>query len=104
MKRTTIFLDEGIELDLKILAYRKNEPVSHLVREALARYVASEIEAAPRLPSFVGIGDSGRTDIAERHEELLFEGLERESGLEPRPSRSTSAPRSKKRSARTPRR
>jgi hypothetical protein len=100
MKRTTVFLDEAIERDLKTLAYRRNEPVSHLVREALARYVASEIEASPRLPSFVGIGDSGRTDIAERHEELLFADLEREMGLAPRRKRAKSAAKSKARSRR----
>lgn len=87
MKRTTIFLDESTERDLKTLAYRRNEPVALLVREAVARYIVAETEAAPRLPSFVGIGRSGFTDTAERHEELLFKGLEEEMGLPPRRAR-----------------
>jgi hypothetical protein len=95
MKRTTVFLDESTERDLKTLAYRRNEPVSHLVREALSRYVASEIEAAWRLPSFVGAFDSGHTDTAERHEELLFKGLEDEWRLTQNP-----APRKRARRAR----
>jgi hypothetical protein len=96
MKRTTIFLDAASERDLKTLAYRKSEPVSHLVREAIARYVASELETLPRLPSFVGIGDSGRKDIAERHEELLFADLEEQTGLALRSKRTKSKPRSQR--------
>ena len=37
----------------------------------------SENQEAPRLPSFVGIGDSGRSDLSERVDELLAEGFGR---------------------------
>lgn len=75
MKRTTIFLDEATDRDLKSLAYRRNEPVAQLVREALGRYVVEETASGPALPSFVGAFASGHSDTAERHEELLFSNL-----------------------------
>jgi hypothetical protein len=36
-----------------------------------------EHQEAPRLPKFVGIGDSGRSDLSERVDELLVEGFGR---------------------------
>lgn len=36
-----------------------------------------ENEQAPRLPKFVGIGHSGRSDVSERVDELLAEGFGR---------------------------
>jgi hypothetical protein len=62
-------------------------PVAHLARAAIAAYVTQQLEAAPRLPSFVGAFASGQTDTAERPEELLFETLEAELGLQPLPRR-----------------
>lgn len=96
MKRTTIFLDESTERDLKTIAYRRHEPVAQLVREALARYVASEVEAAPRLPSFVGIAESRFTDTSERVDELVLAAIEEHRGL--RPTR-TSKPRARRRAS-----
>ena len=75
MKRTTIFLDEGAERDLKALASRKGAPVASLVREAIADYIVHQAGSEVRELSFVGAGRSGRADIAERHEELLFDEL-----------------------------
>lgn len=73
MKRTTIFIDEALERELKAIARRHRRPVARLVREAVERYVISaRREHAPRL-RFIGAGRSGRDDVAERHEELLFE-------------------------------
>lgn len=77
MKRTTIFIDEEIESELKALAGRRGRPVAAVVREALARHVAEEkARYAPSL-SFVAIGRSGHRDTAERHEEILWKGLRR---------------------------
>jgi predicted transcriptional regulator len=70
MKRTTVFLDESLEKHLQMLARERGTPVASLVREALAAYVAKAQEPA-RL-SFVGAGASGRADVAERHEDLLW--------------------------------
>lgn len=71
MKRTTIFVPEPLERDLQLHARRERKPVASVVREALAEYLASR-RSASALPSFTGIGESGRQDIAERHEELLW--------------------------------
>lgn len=43
-----------------------------LVREAVTRLVESRNPRSGRRLSFTGVGDSGRADIAERHEELLW--------------------------------
>jgi predicted transcriptional regulator len=71
MKRTTIFIDEGLESEIKILAARRKEPVAALVREALEGYLNREKDAKRTL-SFVAAGRSGHKDTAERHEELLW--------------------------------
>ena len=73
MKRTTIFIDEGIERELRLVARRRGRSVAAVVRDAIAREVAAETR--PSL-SFVAKGDSGRRDVAERHEDLLFAALE----------------------------
>jgi predicted transcriptional regulator len=74
MKRTTIFVPESLERDLQLLANRERKPTAAVVREALAEYVAKR-KPSRALPSFVGAFASGRTDLSERHEELLFANL-----------------------------
>jgi len=71
MKRTTIFLPEALERELQGLARRERKPVAWFVREALAAYVASQRGAA-RLPSFAAIAEGADSDVAERHEALLW--------------------------------
>jgi hypothetical protein len=71
MKRTTIFVPEPLERDLQLYARSERKPVAAVVREAIVEYLA-ERRPASALPSFVGVGRSGRSDIAERHEELLW--------------------------------
>jgi predicted transcriptional regulator len=75
MKRTTIFIDEAMERDLQALAQRKGAPVSTLVRESLRRYLAEENRRQKFSLGFLGAGRSGRKDVAERHEELLWRDL-----------------------------
>jgi predicted transcriptional regulator len=72
MKRTTVFLEEDVENDLRALSRRQRRPVGALIREALARHVAAE--KGKLVLSFLAVGRSGRRDTAERHEELLFGG------------------------------
>lgn len=72
MRRTTIFLPEELDGDLEALARRTGKPLAGLVREALVEYVVKARRESARLPSFVGIEASGRDDIAERQEELLW--------------------------------
>lgn len=72
MKRTTVFLEEAIERDLQAIARQEKRPVAWVVREALAEYVANREPADTPALSFIGAGASGRSDVAERHEELLW--------------------------------
>ncbi len=78
MKRTTIFIDEAIERDLRAIAERDRRPVSGLVREALGSYVARHKMKGTKL-GFVAFGRSGRQDTAEVHEELLWRDPDGES-------------------------
>jgi hypothetical protein len=74
MKRTTVFMAETLERDLQLYARRVGKPTSAIVREALEEYIARK-RPAGELPSFTGAFDSGRSDTAERHEEILFRHL-----------------------------
>lgn len=78
MKRTTIFVPEALERDLQLYARRKGVPTAAVVREALAAYIAHE--PAMELPSFAAAFDSGFTDTAERHEDILFSRLSPHGG------------------------
>ena len=71
MKRTTIFADEGLLDSLKRIASKEKVSLSAAIRRALEEYVARRQGKSP-LPSFVGIGESGRRDVADRAEELLW--------------------------------
>lgn len=74
MKRTTIFIPEDLERELQIYAGRAGKPVASVVREAIAAYIVDD-GGVSTLPSFAGAFDSGHTDTAERHDELLFKSL-----------------------------
>ena len=81
MRRTTILIDEALDSDMRALASRLHKPLGGLVREAIARYVEAHAAATGSGLGFVGIGSSGRSDVAERHEELLFEGTASEPAV-----------------------
>ncbi|MBI3983530.1 MAG: type II toxin-antitoxin system VapB family antitoxin [Gemmatimonadetes bacterium] len=72
MKRTTVFIDEALLRRARGYARRQGKSFAQAVREALAEYVARQQGTAGRLPSITGAFASGRSDIAERHEELLW--------------------------------
>ena len=84
MKRTTIFVPEPVERDLQLYARRENRAVASVVREALAEYLVTRRPKTP-LPSFTGVGHSGRSDVAERHETLLW--TEPHGGTPPVPAK-----------------
>jgi len=58
--------------ELRTLACRRGVPVAALVRESLARYLTEEKRGQSFALRFLGQGRSGRQDVAERHEELLW--------------------------------
>jgi predicted CopG family antitoxin len=70
MKRTTVFADEEVFRKLREIAKRENSSISEVARKALVAYVSRRRPRRSRL-SLVGIGKSGRKDVAERSEELL---------------------------------
>ena len=70
-ERTTVTLPIGLALRLRVDAEAGGRSVSSIVREALEAYY--ETRALPSLPSFTGVGRSGRADTAERAEEILAE-------------------------------
>jgi metal-responsive CopG/Arc/MetJ family transcriptional regulator len=71
MKRSTIFIDEDLEADIKHLARVTGKKVSHLIREALKEYVNKS--KSKNEPFFVGIGRSGKKDISEAYEDRLWD-------------------------------
>lgn len=71
MKRTTVFADESLLDMLQDIAYRERSTLAGIIRRALEEFVGRR-QKNGSLPSFVGIGRSGRNDIAERAEELLW--------------------------------
>lgn len=66
-----------MDLELARLAKRKERSKADVIREALDHYVAREAKPR-RLPRSVGMGHSGRPDLAEHDEELLSEMFEEE--------------------------
>jgi len=80
MKRIILFIEESVDHELHALARRKGVPMSALVRESLARYVTEQKDSQPFALRFLGQGRSGRKDVAERHEELLWRGLDPPTG------------------------
>jgi predicted DNA-binding ribbon-helix-helix protein len=71
MKRTAIFAEESMLKVLQEIARKERLSLGATIRRALEEFIGRH-EGAGRLPSFLGIGRSGRKDIAERAEELLW--------------------------------
>ena len=76
MKRTSVFADEDVLKRLRQIAKRENSTLAQVTRKALTEYVSRRRPKRSRL-SLIGIGRSGRKDIAERAEELLGKGFGR---------------------------
>ena len=74
MKRTSLFLDEQLQLQLQRLAKRRGVSFATVVREALAVYVASPDapDRPPAIPAIAGRFSSGHRDTASRVDELLW--------------------------------
>ena len=79
MKRTTLFADEELLRSLKHIADEERISVAEIIRRALGKFVAQRQKSRKQL-SIVGIGRSGRKDVSERCEELLWEKSALERG------------------------
>ena len=76
MKRTTVFLQEEAERELRLVAERKGVPAASVLREAIDRYLGEERRRTPRLLSFLAAGRSGTRKTAQREEDFVFRNLE----------------------------
>ncbi len=76
MKRTTVFADDDLMNRLKEIAKRENCTVSEVTRKALNEFVSRRLRKRSRL-SLIGMGRSGRKDVADRSEDLLDKGFGR---------------------------
>ncbi|MCX8027307.1 MAG: ribbon-helix-helix protein, CopG family [Thermodesulfovibrionales bacterium] len=72
MKRTTIFADETLLNEIKEISQEENRSIAEVLRDAMQNYIKQKRCKKKRL-SFIGIGKSSRKDIAERHEEVLWQ-------------------------------
>ena len=71
MRRTTILADPELLTNMEELARRDGVPTSHVIREAMERYVVARRDASgAELPALVGMFE-GADDVAERDEEIL---------------------------------
>ncbi len=70
MKRTTIFTDEYLYKEIKDISDEEKKSIAEVIREAMEIYIRQKRQKK-RL-SFIGTGNSGRKDISENHEDLLW--------------------------------
>lgn len=78
MARTTILLDDDLLLEVKQLARTNGTTATEVIRKALKTYIRRQRQA--RIPSFTGVGKSGRHSISERAEEMLRRKINRREG------------------------
>lgn len=71
MKRTTIFADDDLINGIKEISKEENRSVAEIIREAMQNYIKQKRHKKKKI-SFIGIGSSGKKDISELHEELLW--------------------------------
>ncbi len=71
MKRTTIFADEELLAEIQQISAEEKKSVAEVVREAMESYVSKKRPKRQKL-GFIASGRSGRNDISERYEELLW--------------------------------
>jgi hypothetical protein len=68
---------------LRDLADRRQQPLTHLVRESLDRYLIDEMGDEDPLHGLTGLIDSGTTDTARDHDIVLNEHQLRRIGNRP---------------------
>lgn len=71
MKRTTILTDEALLSEIKALAHEERRTVAEVIREALVHHVQRRKQKREPL-SYAAYGASGKRNIAEQHEKLLW--------------------------------
>lgn len=75
MLRTTVYIDESTESELRRISKKEGRPKAELIREALVDYVAkARARREVSLPPGVGRHASSRGDVSARSDELLWNG------------------------------
>jgi metal-responsive CopG/Arc/MetJ family transcriptional regulator len=73
-RRIQIYLDSEVHQDLKERAGAEGISLSELIRRMAKDYLRKEASPKDYL-AIVGLGQSGKADIAEKHDEYLAQGL-----------------------------
>ena len=77
-------LDDEAQAQIDYLTQTTGQSVSHVVREALARYhrdVRASQGGLRHFAKLIGQGDSGRTDLATDYKQLILESIVVKHGL-----------------------
>ena len=72
MKRTTVKIPDEVDRLLRHEAQRRGLTISELTRRALQSYLGADAPSARRRLLSAGAGRSGRSDISESIEEILY--------------------------------
>ena len=73
-RKIQIYLDPEVHQDLKERARAEGISLSELIRRMAKDYLRKEASPKDYL-AIVGLGQSGKTDTAEKHDEYLAQGL-----------------------------
>ena len=78
MARTTILIEDDLLLEVKQLARSQGTTTTEIIRAALKAYTGRRRRA--RVPSFTGVGRSGRSSVSKTAEAVLRRKVERREG------------------------
>ncbi len=76
MKRTTVKIPEALDARLRHEAQRRGTTISEITREALEAHLGAR---RPLLMAAAGSFRSGRSDLAQRAEEIVAEAIAAEA-------------------------
>jgi hypothetical protein len=79
-KPIQIYLREDQEKALRIIAERRSESLAALVREGVDMLLEDLPPEEDSLLDIVGLYDSGRNDLSEKHDWYLVDTINEESG------------------------
>ena len=77
-KRTQIYLDPEVHQRLKERAKEEGISLAELIRRMAKEYLRKEASPEDFL-AIIGLGQSGKTDISEKHDDYLTQALSDEN-------------------------
>lgn len=72
MKRTTIYLPDGLKQRVERIARERDISEAEVIRAAIDEFTRSGVRPSPTLPLFTSLGAA---DLSERVDELLADGF-----------------------------